>query len=266
MYLVTSLHGLIRQCTSSKSSSLSQKPSAPMLATHISLSVRLSSLDPHPPSLPKVLSLAQKYTSLPGADSNAKVWIARLDAEKVLASDKTQVSKIWKEARERVKGEGVVDVWLWGLKSVESNEAQKILLGVSLSSHRSQLGVLMLFHSCRSYSMKASAFKTPLLSAKCTKPSSTITPRSLSHTLLPGPQTLNSLRSSDISSIPIFPQLTLGPTYSLSSLPLPFLLPPHQMKLSWRYITIGRNWMLSRVAWHMRGGCYARTEQQRRWV
>ncbi|TCD64878.1 U3 snoRNP protein [Steccherinum ochraceum] len=136
MYLLSTLHGLIKKCTPSKHSSLSSKPCAPMLATHISLSAQLASLNPPLSSLPDVRSLAEKYTALPDADACASVWVARLDAERLLAvgggdsSDETtaRISKIWKTARSRVQGRGVNDVWVWGLQGVQSGEELKTLL------------------------------------------------------------------------------------------------------------------------------------------
>lgn len=106
-----------------------------MLAAHISTASRLHSLDGPPASLPEILPLAQKYTRLPGADADARVWIARLDAEKRLVgsdeAERARIGKIWTEARARVRGEGVVDVWVWGVQDAESYVEQRILLDVS---------------------------------------------------------------------------------------------------------------------------------------
>ncbi|KAH8108052.1 U3 small nucleolar RNA-associated protein 6-domain-containing protein [Cristinia sonorae] len=123
LYLNTSLHGLIRKLTSE--SSESSKPCAPMLATHISVISSLSALTPPPLSLPDILTLGRKYTSLPAVDTSAEVWLARLDASKQLADNtatRSQIRTIWNEAREHVRGEGAIDVWLWGLEHATTPE------------------------------------------------------------------------------------------------------------------------------------------------
>lgn len=151
MYLLTSLHTVIKKHSSSKHSSY--HPLAPLLATHIALSARvashtalaavLSSLPVPPPSsqLPDPLKLAEKYTTLPGADTSALVWLARLNAARVLGWAGAEVDEIWKEARRKVRGdvEGVVRVWVWGVSLEQDGQKRKALLHVSVVPFQFQL-------------------------------------------------------------------------------------------------------------------------------
>ncbi len=44
------------------------------------------------------------------------MWLARLDAERHFAQP-DDVARAWSAARENVEGDGLADVWLWGLGS-----------------------------------------------------------------------------------------------------------------------------------------------------
>lgn len=44
------------------------------------------------------------------------MWLARLDAEKRFAQPE-DVARAWSDARKNVEGDGLEDVWLWGLGS-----------------------------------------------------------------------------------------------------------------------------------------------------
>ncbi|KAI0356208.1 hypothetical protein OH77DRAFT_1423811 [Trametes cingulata] len=117
-YLITSLHLLIQQLPS---------PIPPaLLAAHVRLLVRhhasLGSalLPPKVNSPDKILRVARKYTTR--APSNAAVWLARLEAEKQFAQPK-DVESAWQEARTKVEGLGLEDVWLWGLQSSASTSS-----------------------------------------------------------------------------------------------------------------------------------------------
>lgn len=44
------------------------------------------------------------------------MWLARLDAEKRFAQPE-DVARAWSDARKSVEGDGLEDVWLWGLGS-----------------------------------------------------------------------------------------------------------------------------------------------------
>ncbi|CDO69297.1 hypothetical protein BN946_scf184976.g16 [Trametes cinnabarina] len=100
------------------------QPSSPirpsLLAAHIRLLTRhalvLGSalLPPKANSPEKILRLARKHTARAPAD--ARVWLARLDAEKAFAAP-GEVESAWAEARGRVEGPALADVWLWGLRS-----------------------------------------------------------------------------------------------------------------------------------------------------
>ncbi|KAH9892817.1 U3 small nucleolar RNA-associated protein 6-domain-containing protein [Cubamyces lactineus] len=112
-YLITSLHLLIQH--------LSSPIPPPLLAAHVRLLTRhqpsLGSalLPPKVNSPEKILRVARKYTSR--APTNASVWLARLDAEKDFATQHADVDTAWAEARGKVEGAGLEDVWLWGLRS-----------------------------------------------------------------------------------------------------------------------------------------------------
>ncbi|KAI0334977.1 hypothetical protein GY45DRAFT_1351078 [Cubamyces sp. BRFM 1775] len=112
-YLITSLHLLIQQ--------LSSPIPPPLLAAHVRLLTRhqpsLGSalLPPKVNSPEKILRVARKYTSR--APANAPVWLARLDAEKHFAAQPADVDAAWAEARGKVEGAGLEDVWLWGLRA-----------------------------------------------------------------------------------------------------------------------------------------------------
>ncbi|KAI0655912.1 U3 small nucleolar RNA-associated protein 6-domain-containing protein [Cubamyces menziesii] len=112
-YLITSLHLLIQQ--------LSSPIPPPLLAAHVRLLTRhQASLGPAllPPKVnspEKILRVARKYTSR--APANAPVWLARLDAEKHFAAQHADVDAAWAEARGKVEGAGLEDVWLWGLRA-----------------------------------------------------------------------------------------------------------------------------------------------------
>jgi len=110
-YLITSLQLLAQHKSTPKSPSL--------LAANITLLVshldRLRAHLPSSTSMPeKILRLARKYTSKDQAHTSAKVWLARLEAEKCFASSE-EVMQAWDEARGAVQGEGIMDVWVWGL-------------------------------------------------------------------------------------------------------------------------------------------------------
>ncbi|KAI9067095.1 hypothetical protein FKP32DRAFT_1564309 [Trametes sanguinea] len=111
-YLITSLHLLIQQ--------LSSPTPSPLLAAHIRLLTRHApSLGPAllPPKAnnpEKILRLARKHTARASASTDASVWLARLDAEKAFAQPE-EVESAWAEARGRVEGPGLEDVWLWGI-------------------------------------------------------------------------------------------------------------------------------------------------------
>ena len=93
----------------------------PLLAAHVRLLTRhqpsLGSalLPPKVNSPEKILRVARKYTSR--APTNASIWLARLDAEKDFATQHADVDAAWAEARGKVEGAGLEDVWLWGLRA-----------------------------------------------------------------------------------------------------------------------------------------------------
>ncbi|TBU43639.1 hypothetical protein BD309DRAFT_960198 [Dichomitus squalens] len=109
-YLITSVHLLIQQLPA---------PVPPdLLAAHIRLlsshqaSLGSALLPPKANTPDKILRVARKHTSK--APTRSIVWLARLAAEKQFAEPK-DVEQAWTEARKRVEGDGIQDVWLWGL-------------------------------------------------------------------------------------------------------------------------------------------------------
>ncbi|OJT06317.1 hypothetical protein TRAPUB_2830 [Trametes pubescens] len=91
-----------------------------LLAAHVRLLLRHhTSLGPAllPPKVntpEKILHVSRKYTTR--AASSAPMWLARLDAERHFAQP-DDVARAWSAARENVEGDGLADVWLWGLGS-----------------------------------------------------------------------------------------------------------------------------------------------------
>ncbi|CAL1707685.1 unnamed protein product [Somion occarium] len=126
-YLLGSLHSLIQFSIDS------EIPLSSLLSTHLALltyfSTFISSGDvPLLPSPTKIVKLARKYTSLPAVRSSYHIWLARLEAEKRLlgpvGGKDGEVEKTWKEARANVSGEGVIEVWIWGV-NVTGEDANK---------------------------------------------------------------------------------------------------------------------------------------------
>ncbi len=117
--MISSLYALIQQ---------TKRTIAPLLIAHLNLLHRLSasssSLSADLPPRSKVLKLAEKYTQAGEVRSHAALWIARMGVEKMLPSQRDQGEpgegrdrweKSWREARECVRGEGTVAIWIWGL-------------------------------------------------------------------------------------------------------------------------------------------------------
>ena len=150
-YLLGSLRSLIQLTLDSNI------PLSPLLSTHLTLLAHFAGQrveadlnDTEIPLLPpssKILKLARKYTTLLHSRSNTRLWLARLETEKALlipnaeqsTSDEHgddrarndggigEVEKSWKEARENVSGEGVIDVWMWGVNAAASSENRNLV-------------------------------------------------------------------------------------------------------------------------------------------
>ncbi|OCH92458.1 hypothetical protein OBBRIDRAFT_791201 [Obba rivulosa] len=138
-YLLTSLHLLSKHTLSASSASPT------LLSAHVRLLTSYPSLHGFlPPSInsvPKILRLAQRYTSR--TPESAPVWLARLDAEATLSvpspidgQAKEQLQRTWAEARVQVRGDGLTDVWLWGLDRAD-------VVGVSPEEQVSTLETLL---------------------------------------------------------------------------------------------------------------------------
>ena len=110
---------------------------AQLLATELSLLTAHPSLRLLLPFSKKLPQLAAQYTASPAGKSNASVWLARLEVEKTANGE--QLKKVGKEARAVVQGDGVVDVWLWGIgfENVQDEEsAQETLKELEVMSPR----------------------------------------------------------------------------------------------------------------------------------
>lgn len=121
-YLITSLHLLAHRKKA--------KPSPSLLSATIRLLVshHVTSQPYLPPSTntpDKILRLARKFTNKDrgAAHSSAKVWLARLDAETQLGAIEEEIRGAWDEARSMVEGDGLTDVWLWGVERAETSGA-----------------------------------------------------------------------------------------------------------------------------------------------
>ncbi|KDQ21825.1 hypothetical protein BOTBODRAFT_99309 [Botryobasidium botryosum FD-172 SS1] len=112
LYLLHSLHAI-------PASLPEEKLSPGLLSTHLDLLI--SPAHPSPPSPEKVLKLARKYTSQ--IPSSAAIWVARLKVEKQLATPEA-TRTAWAQAREHADGEGVEDVWLWGLADLHAEDVE----------------------------------------------------------------------------------------------------------------------------------------------
>ncbi|KAK7692964.1 hypothetical protein QCA50_004605 [Cerrena zonata] len=149
-YLLGSLHSLIQHTIDSTI------PLSPLLSTHLTLltlfsgkrvQADLNDIDiPLLPSSSKILKLARKYTTLPSTRNGSRLWLARLETEKALlipssenspggengdgakrASGTREVEKTWKEARQNVSGEGVIDVLMWGVNAAATSENENLV-------------------------------------------------------------------------------------------------------------------------------------------
>lgn len=83
-----------------------------LLAAEIEILTSNPSLHDSLPFVKDIIQLASKYTSLPGGKTSAKVWLARLEAEKAFG-DESELEKSCTEARALVQGSDVVSLWLW---------------------------------------------------------------------------------------------------------------------------------------------------------
>ncbi|KAI1796429.1 U3 small nucleolar RNA-associated protein 6-domain-containing protein [Ganoderma leucocontextum] len=110
-YLITSIHLLIQQ--------LSMPIPPDLLAAHIRLLVShhgglgFSLLPPKANTPEKILRVARKHSVK--APACTIVWLARLAAETQFA-EQEDVDRTWNEARKHVEGDGIQEVWLWGLE------------------------------------------------------------------------------------------------------------------------------------------------------
>lgn len=107
-YLIASLKGVIKQVA----------PSVSLFSTHIKV---LTTGGQHDPGVrAQVVRLGERYSAK--VPESSQVWLARLEAEKVLwAGDEEgqgRVGETWRLARQRVGGkeEDVLSVWMWGLE------------------------------------------------------------------------------------------------------------------------------------------------------
>ena len=62
----------------------------------------------------KIVRVSRKHTAK--SATSATVWLARLDAERRFAEPE-DVKRAWDDARQQVEGDGIQDIWLWGIES-----------------------------------------------------------------------------------------------------------------------------------------------------
>lgn len=93
--------------TASLKSLIKSHPYPSLLATHISI---LASTPDR--SRDETLRQARKYTKR--TPTSSRVWLARLRAER----DFGDVQNASEEARTNVQGDGIIDVWLWGVDDI----------------------------------------------------------------------------------------------------------------------------------------------------
>ncbi|KAL4253463.1 UTP6 family protein [Abortiporus biennis] len=110
-YFIGSLRELIHQTSST--------PIPSLLSTHLKLLAQFStSGSPLANSVAtpsKTIKLSRKYSYL--IPESSRVWIATLEVTKKLDGNENAWKAVWKEARNSVRHTGVMDVWLWGLKT-----------------------------------------------------------------------------------------------------------------------------------------------------
>jgi hypothetical protein len=102
LYLVGSLHALIKHRTKS--------PSATLLATHVRLLLALVHLPSPPSPSSRILRIARHYTSTT-APPDAALWLARLRAESAYGTTHS-VAEAWTSARQTLPT--CAEIWLWG--------------------------------------------------------------------------------------------------------------------------------------------------------
>lgn len=110
-YLITSLHLLIQQLPAPVPPALLAAHIQLLASHHTSLGSGLLPAKANTPQ--KILRVARKHTAK--SPTRASVWLARLGAERAFA-DQDEIESAWAEARKSVSGDGVQDVWLWGLE------------------------------------------------------------------------------------------------------------------------------------------------------
>ncbi|KAI0344754.1 hypothetical protein BDW22DRAFT_1372113 [Trametopsis cervina] len=120
VYLLTSLHALIQKLTDKKTDISAPSP---LLSTHLHLVARNRTLHALLPYTKHISPLPKRYTASAPAKTDARVWLARLEAEKAFNVGETVLRESCRAARSLVHGDGVLDVWLWGL-SDSADEAQ----------------------------------------------------------------------------------------------------------------------------------------------
>jgi hypothetical protein len=97
---------------------------APLLSTELFLLASQRTLYPLLPFSKHLPQLAAKYTSSPKGKPNARVWLARLEVESASSGDASRLKAVCKEARAAVQGDGVVDVWLWGVNTDDVHDEE----------------------------------------------------------------------------------------------------------------------------------------------
>lgn len=98
---------------------------------HLTLLTSQRSLIQQLPYVKVVSELPTRYTSTSHGRASANVWISRLEFEKSQSEPvgsgglPVDIHKTWKDARLAVQGQGILEVWTWGLPSEGSIEDEE---------------------------------------------------------------------------------------------------------------------------------------------
>lgn len=95
---------------------------------HLTLLTSQRSLIQQLPYVKVIPELPNRYTSTSHGRASANVWISRLEFEKSQSEPvgsgglSVGIQKTWSDARLAVQGQGILEVWAWGLPSEGSIE------------------------------------------------------------------------------------------------------------------------------------------------
>ena len=116
-------------------------PAGALLAAHVRLLLALADLPQPPAAPPRILRIAARYTST--APSDARVWLARLDAESAHGTAATALAA-GSSARKAVPAS--VEIWLWCAERCAQEEGLDALLAESMLADRRDVHQELLMH------------------------------------------------------------------------------------------------------------------------